>query len=79
MVGLEEILANRLVPQEGEAVPYSGGGQLLTSTGEIIRRWKEYFEDFLDPTDTSSIEKAEAEDCLVPVRPEQEVGSYCRQ
>ena len=23
---------------------YSGGGELLTSTGDIVRRWKEYFE-----------------------------------
>ncbi|XDV43830.1 hypothetical protein PO909_012233 [Leuciscus waleckii] len=37
------------------------GGQLLTSTGDIVGRWKEYFEDFLNPTDTSSIEEAEAE------------------
>ena len=40
---------------------YSGGGQLLTSTGDVIGRWKEYFEDLLNPTDTSSIEEAEAE------------------
>ncbi|XDV31040.1 hypothetical protein PO909_033817 [Leuciscus waleckii] len=39
---------------------YSGDGQLLTSTGDIVGRWKEYFEDLLNPTDTSSIEEAEA-------------------
>ncbi|XDV52206.1 hypothetical protein PO909_020956 [Leuciscus waleckii] len=40
---------------------YTGGGQLLTSTGDVVGRWKEYFEDLLNPTDTSSIEEAEAE------------------
>ncbi|XDV17602.1 hypothetical protein PO909_023436 [Leuciscus waleckii] len=40
---------------------FSGGGQLLTSTGDVIERWKEYFEDLLNPTDTFSIEEAEAE------------------
>ena len=40
---------------------YSGGGQLLTSTGDITGRWKEYFEDLLNPAVTSSIEEAEAE------------------
>ena len=40
---------------------YSGGGQLLTSTGDIVRRWKEYFEDLLNPTDMSFVEEAEAE------------------
>ncbi len=39
----------------------SGGGsgalpilQLLTSTGDIVGRWKEYFEDLLNPTEMSS-------------------------
>ncbi|KAK3507921.1 hypothetical protein QTP70_003371, partial [Hemibagrus guttatus] len=41
---------------------YSGGGELLASTGDIVGRWKEYFEDLLDPTDTPSIEEPEAED-----------------
>ncbi len=40
---------------------FSGGGKLLTSTGDIVGRWKEYFEDLLNPTDMSSIEEAEAE------------------
>ncbi len=40
---------------------FSGGGQLLTSTWDIVGRWKEYFEDLLNPTDMSSIEEAEAE------------------
>ena len=44
---------------------YSGGGELLTSTGDIVGRWKEYFEDLLNPTDTPSIEEAEAGDSEV--------------
>ncbi|KAK3516010.1 hypothetical protein QTP70_000994 [Hemibagrus guttatus] len=44
---------------------YSGGGELLASTGDIIRRWKEYFKDLLNPTDTPSIEEPEAEDSEV--------------
>ncbi len=39
---------------------YSGGGRLLTSTGDVIGRWKEYFEDLLNPAVKSSIEEAEA-------------------
>ncbi|KAK3561731.1 hypothetical protein QTP86_012984 [Hemibagrus guttatus] len=41
---------------------YSGGGELLASTGDIVGRWKEYFEDLLNPTDTPSVEDPEAED-----------------
>ncbi|KAK3571605.1 hypothetical protein QTP86_015340 [Hemibagrus guttatus] len=41
---------------------YSGGGELLASTGDIVGRWKEYFEDLLNPTDTPSVEETEAED-----------------
>ena len=41
---------------------YSGGGELLTSTGDIVRRGKEYFKDLLNPTETPSIEEAEAGD-----------------
>ena len=44
---------------------YSGGGELLNSTGDIVRRWKEYFEDLLYTTDMSSIEEAEAGDSEV--------------
>ena len=44
---------------------YSGGGELLTSTGDIVGRWKEYFEDLLNPTDMPSIEEAEAGDSEV--------------
>ncbi|KAK3506748.1 hypothetical protein QTP70_023746 [Hemibagrus guttatus] len=41
---------------------YSVGGELLASTVDIVERWKKYFEDILNPTDTPSVEKAEAED-----------------
>ena len=37
----------------------------MTSTGDIVGRWKEYFEDLLNPTDMSSIEEAEAGDSEV--------------
>ncbi|KAI3366227.1 hypothetical protein L3Q82_010063 [Scortum barcoo] len=53
-------------PQKGEAVlcqhclQYSAGGELLTSTGDIVGRWKKYFEDLLNPTDLPSNEEAEA-------------------
>ncbi|CAM4611183.1 unnamed protein product [Leuciscus chuanchicus] len=40
---------------------YSGGGPLLTSTGDVVGRWEEYFEDLLNPAVTSSIKEAEAE------------------
>ncbi|KAI3366326.1 hypothetical protein L3Q82_000437 [Scortum barcoo] len=33
----------------------------LTSTGDIVGRWKKYFEDLLNPTDLPSNEEAEAE------------------
>ena len=44
---------------------YSGGGELLTSTGDVVEWWKEYFEDLLNPTDSPSIEEAEAGDSEV--------------
>ena len=37
---------------------YGGGGALLTSTWDVVDRWKEYFEDLLNPTDTPSGKKA---------------------
>ncbi|KAI3377251.1 hypothetical protein L3Q82_009155 [Scortum barcoo] len=37
---------------------YSAGGELLTSTGDIVRRWKEYYEDLLNPPDTPSTEES---------------------
>ncbi|TWW60624.1 R2 Retrovirus-related Pol polyprotein from type I retrotransposable element [Takifugu flavidus] len=33
---------------------YSGDGVLLTSTRDVVDRWKEYFEDLLNPTNTLS-------------------------
>ncbi|KAK3575378.1 hypothetical protein QTP86_025782 [Hemibagrus guttatus] len=44
---------------------YIGGGELLALTGDIVRRWKEYFKDLLNPTDTPSVEEPEAEDSEV--------------
>ncbi|KAK3529991.1 hypothetical protein QTP86_009376 [Hemibagrus guttatus] len=44
---------------------YNGGGQLLASTGDIVGRWKEYFEDLLNPTDMPSVKEPEAEDSEV--------------
>ncbi|KAK3514905.1 hypothetical protein QTP70_034961 [Hemibagrus guttatus] len=53
---------------------WNGGGELLVSTGDIVRRWKEYFEDLLNPTDMPSVEEPEAEDSEAPgvdeIRPE---------
>ncbi|KAK0156417.1 Craniofacial development protein 2 [Merluccius polli] len=37
---------------------YVGGGALLTSTRDVVDRWKEYFEDLLNPTDTPSSKEA---------------------
>ncbi|XP_029903635.1 uncharacterized protein LOC115356559, partial [Myripristis murdjan] len=34
---------------------YSAGGELLTSTGDIVGRWKEYFEGLLNPVVTLSV------------------------
>ncbi|KAK3511395.1 hypothetical protein QTP70_007230 [Hemibagrus guttatus] len=55
----------RRVKQLSANTVYSGGGELLASTGDIVGRWKEYFEDLLNPTDTPSIEESEAEDSEV--------------
>ncbi|KAK3550042.1 hypothetical protein QTP86_018660 [Hemibagrus guttatus] len=41
---------------------YNVGRELLASTGDIVRWWKEYFEDLLNPTDTPSVEEPEPED-----------------
>ncbi|TWW74429.1 hypothetical protein D4764_14G0004320 [Takifugu flavidus] len=37
---------------------YSGDGVPLTSTRDVVDRWKEYFEDLLNPTSTPSNEEA---------------------
>ncbi|KAI3351406.1 hypothetical protein L3Q82_020217 [Scortum barcoo] len=44
---------------------YSAGGELLTSTEDIVGRWKKYFEDLLNPTDLPSNEEAEDGDSEV--------------
>ncbi|TWW73382.1 hypothetical protein D4764_15G0007760 [Takifugu flavidus] len=36
---------------------YSGDDVLLTSTRDVVDRWKEYFEDLLNPTNTPSSEE----------------------
>ncbi|KAK3514608.1 hypothetical protein QTP70_021525, partial [Hemibagrus guttatus] len=37
----------------------------VASTGDIVGRWKEYFKDLLNPTDTPSVEEPEADDSEV--------------
>ncbi|KAK3521202.1 hypothetical protein QTP70_000769, partial [Hemibagrus guttatus] len=54
---------------------YSGGGELLASTGDIVRRWKEYFEDLLNPTDTPSVEEPEVDSFIT----QAEVNEVVRQ
>ncbi|TWW78180.1 hypothetical protein D4764_11G0003010 [Takifugu flavidus] len=41
---------------------YSAGRDLLTSTGDIDRWWKEYFVELLNPVVTASTEEVEAGD-----------------
>ena len=41
---------------------YSKDGTLLTSTEEVIGRWKEHFEELLNPTNTPSMLEAELEE-----------------
>ncbi|KAK3518107.1 hypothetical protein QTP70_033333 [Hemibagrus guttatus] len=55
----------RRVKQLSANTVYGGGGELLVSTGDIVGRWKEYFEDLLNPTDTPSAEEPEAKDSEV--------------
>lgn len=38
------------------------GGVLLTSAKDIVRHWKEYFENLLNPTHSSFQEEAESGD-----------------
>ncbi|KAI3366396.1 hypothetical protein L3Q82_000551 [Scortum barcoo] len=73
-VGLEEILANRPAPQKGEAVLCQhclqcAGGELLTSTEDIVGRWKKYFEDLLNPTDLPSSKRKQRLGTLRWTRP----------
>uniref|UniRef100_A0A3Q3T275 Reverse transcriptase domain-containing protein n=1 Tax=Mastacembelus armatus TaxID=205130 RepID=A0A3Q3T275_9TELE len=59
---------------------YSGSGELLTSTGDIVGRWKEYFEDLLNPVNTSSIREAGAGDSEAdPSITQAEVTEVVRQ
>ncbi|KAI3352186.1 hypothetical protein L3Q82_020995 [Scortum barcoo] len=44
---------------------FCAGGELLTSTEDIVGRWKKYFEDLLNPTDLPSNEEAEDGDSEV--------------
>ena len=37
---------------------YGGEGALLTSTRDVVDRWKEYFKDLLNPTDMPSGKEA---------------------
>ncbi|KAI3364814.1 hypothetical protein L3Q82_000924 [Scortum barcoo] len=57
----------RVWEEFGEAMEedYRAGGELLTSTEDIVGRWKKYFEDLLNPTDLPSSEEAEAGDSEV--------------
>jgi len=52
-VCLNEVLANRPTAQEWKAGSTPGcsqqGGELLTWTGDITGRWKEHFEELLNP------------------------------
>lgn len=52
-------------PQEDGAVCYNTiynvGGELLTSTGDVVQKWKKYFEDLLSPA-VLSVEEAELKD-----------------
>ncbi|XP_054860769.1 uncharacterized protein LOC118470292 [Amphiprion ocellaris] len=41
---------------------YSRGGELLTCTGDIVRRWTEHFEELLNLVDTSSMKEVDPED-----------------
>ena len=38
---------------------HSKDGTLLTSTEEVVERWKERFEELLDPTNSPSMMEAE--------------------
>ncbi|KAI3359181.1 hypothetical protein L3Q82_002602 [Scortum barcoo] len=44
------------------------GGELLTSTGDIVGRWKEYFEDLLNPTDMPPTKEAEVDSSIIQAK-----------
>lgn len=48
------------------------GGELLSYTGDVVRQWKEYFKDLLNPAVMPFVEEVEAGDTEVdpPVRAE---------
>ena len=54
-VCLKHILANDQIPQEGKVMLFQNGdGVLLTSTGDVVWQWKEYWRIFsiqLTPSD----------------------------
>ncbi|KAK3518183.1 hypothetical protein QTP70_033879 [Hemibagrus guttatus] len=58
-------IMNTMFEHKGAHQYTCGGGELLASTEDIVRQWKEYFKDLLNPTDTPSVEEPEAEDSEV--------------
>lgn len=56
---------NHLVRRGNSNSVHSAGEELLTSTGEVVGRWKENLEDLLKPTVMSSDEGPEAGDSEV--------------
>lgn len=60
---MEEIQETHQMTQDGETglLPcvQTRDGMLMTSTGEIVWRWKDYFEDILYPTNTPSLEEVQ--------------------
>ena len=66
LVSLKEDLTNCQVSQGWEAGLSPGcfqqGGELLTLTRDTIARWKEQFEDPLNPSDIPFCEEAELDD-----------------
>lgn len=51
----------RMRNQGSDRAALSWGAELLTRTEDIVRQWKQHFEELLNPTDTSSREEAELE------------------
>lgn len=58
LVGLNEVLVNRLVTQKRKVEH----GELLTQTEDIIEKWKKHFEDLLNLPAMSIFEEAESVD-----------------
>lgn len=46
----------------GVVCVFNREGELLTWTRDIVERWKEHFEELLNPSNTSSAEEVESED-----------------